>query len=203
LNNLGDYLHYDGLASVTPASGHVLDADSRYPKVFEVGARILRNVARMLLTKHEKVIFQCVGGNHDPSSAVAIRACFKMHYEDDPRIDVLDSEQHYHAFEFGDVMLAFHHGHLKKMDKLRDVYADMFSAMWGRTKYRYGHSGHLHFYRSFYDSGMKLTQHPTIAAADSYSAQYFPGSPNQEMIAHTYHRYQGEILQCSYRPTLS
>lgn len=36
LANLGDFLHWDGLDAVTPSSGHVLDADTRFQKA---GAR--------------------------------------------------------------------------------------------------------------------------------------------------------------------
>jgi hypothetical protein len=42
LAQLGDLLHHDSLSSVTPTNLHVLDADSRYPKIVEVTVRAAR-----------------------------------------------------------------------------------------------------------------------------------------------------------------
>ena len=48
LAQLGDFLHYDSLNSVTPASGHVLDADARYPKIVRAAIRGIRQIVQML-----------------------------------------------------------------------------------------------------------------------------------------------------------
>jgi hypothetical protein len=47
VNQLGDFLHSDGLVPVTPTSGHVLDQDGRYTKLVETAVRILRRVICM------------------------------------------------------------------------------------------------------------------------------------------------------------
>ena len=49
---LGDFLHQDGLAAVTPTSGHQLDSDSRFSKVVHVAIRILRTTIDMALQRH-------------------------------------------------------------------------------------------------------------------------------------------------------
>ena len=43
----GDFLHSDGLDAVTPASGHVLDQDSRYAKLVYVAIRSLRRAVSL------------------------------------------------------------------------------------------------------------------------------------------------------------
>ena len=51
---IGDFLHWDGLDAVTPASKHVLDADTRFTKLVRVAIRVIKRVIKMLLTKYKK-----------------------------------------------------------------------------------------------------------------------------------------------------
>lgn len=84
-NQLGDCLHYDGLQAITPTSGHILDADSRFTKMVEVAVRVIRRVIDMLLAKHPKVHVILAEGNHDMASSVWLRTMFKALYENEPR----------------------------------------------------------------------------------------------------------------------
>jgi len=130
VNQLGDFLHSDGLLPVTPTSGHILDQDGRYPKVVEVAVRILRRVVDMALHKHLKVIVLMAEGNHDMASSVWLRAMFRVLYENEPRVMVFDHPLPYYAYQHGSTMLAFHHGHLKKNDQLPMLFASQFHKMW-------------------------------------------------------------------------
>jgi hypothetical protein len=80
VNQLGDFLHYDSLLPMTPTSGHIVDADSRYSKMAGVAVRILRRVVSMALEKHEKVVLLLAEGNHDLSGSVWLRVMFKALY---------------------------------------------------------------------------------------------------------------------------
>ena len=46
---MGDFLHFDGIESVTPTSNHQLDTDTRFPKLVRTGIRITRQIIEMLL----------------------------------------------------------------------------------------------------------------------------------------------------------
>ena len=70
---IGDFLHWDGLDAVTPASKHVLDADTRFTKLVRVAIRVIKRVIKMLLTKYKKVTVIMAEGNHDPASSVWLR----------------------------------------------------------------------------------------------------------------------------------
>jgi len=65
VNIQGDFLHTDGKIPVTPAHGHVLDADSRYPKIRKAAIRIIRNLVKMCLEAHQNVHLVIAEGNHD------------------------------------------------------------------------------------------------------------------------------------------
>jgi hypothetical protein len=169
---LGDYLHYDSaLAAVTPTSGHSLDADGRMPKMVKVAIRILRHVISFALERHARVIVLLAEGNHDISSSVWLRAMFQALYENEPRVEVIDSELPYYAYQHGKTMLAWHHGHLSKNDQLPILFASQFPQMRGATEKRYAHTGHRHHKEVKEHSGITVQQHTTIAARDSYAAR--------------------------------
>lgn len=201
LNQLGDLLHYDGLSPVTPTSGHVLDADGRFTDMVEVAVRVLRRIIAMLLAKHAKVHVILAEGNHDMASSVWLRTMFKALYENEPRITVDDSALPYYAFEFGDTMNIFHHSHLKKFGAMREIVPAMFAEMWGRTKKRYCHTGNYHNTKEDEQGGLKIMQHPTLAARDAYASRGAWFS-DREMCSITYHRKFGQGLRAYACPEM-
>lgn len=172
ISQLGDFLHYDSaLAAVTPIHGHSLDADGRMPKMVTSAIRILRTVIDMALHKHDRVVVLLAEGNHDVTSSVWLRAMFQALYENEPRIQVIDSELPYYQYQHGSTMLAFHHGHLHKLQGLPILFAAQFPEVWGATTKRYCHTGHRHHVEEKEHSGMTVIQHPTLAARDAYAAR--------------------------------
>jgi len=198
---LGDFLHQDGLAAVTPTSGHQLDSDSRFSKVVGVAVRILRAVIDMALARHRKVVVLMAEGNHDVASSVWLRHMFGLLYEKEPRVEVIDSELPYYCLQHGKTMLAWHHGHLKKIDQLPLLFAAQFPAVWGSTVRRYVHTGHLHHKHEQEHSGVMVIQHPTIAARDAYAAR---GGwiADREMNAITYSSKAGQVARATVCPEM-
>jgi hypothetical protein len=192
VNQLGDFLHWDGLEAVTPTSHHLLDADGRFEKVVAVAIRILRRIVDMALAKHPKVHVILAEGNHDLASSVWLRQMFAALYENEPRITVEQSPLPYYALEWGKTMLAFHHGHLKKNDQLPLLFAAQFAESWGRTTKRYCHTGHRHHLEEKEHSGMVVFQHPTLAARDAYAARG-GWHAMRSATAVTYHKLYGEV----------
>lgn len=198
---LGDFLHSDGLAAVTPTSGHLLDQDGRFPKVVKSAIRILRRVVNMALEKHEKVIVLMGEGNHDLASSVWLRAMFQALYENEPRLQVIDSELPYYVYQHGATMLAWHHGHLKKNDQLPILFASQFPKMWGDTSKRYAHCGHRHHVEEKEHSGMTVVQHSTLAARDAYASRGGWMSERQ-CTAITYHDKFGQVARNTVTPEM-
>lgn len=189
---LSDFLHFDGMDAVTPASKHLLDADTRFSKLVRVAIRVLRKVIAMLLEKHETVHIVMADANHDPVSQIWLREWFSVLYEDEPRITVDTSPNPYTAHEFGKVGLFFHHGHKKKLSEVSKVFVGMFREMFGRTKHSYAHTGHLHSKDVKEDQLMVVEQHRTLAPNDAYASRggYISGRDAQCI---TYHKEYGEV----------
>ncbi len=201
VNQLGDFLHSDGLLPVTPTSGHVLDQDGRFSKLVATAIRILRRVIDFALSRHEQVVVLLAEGNHDMAASVWLRHMFCALYENEPRVKVIDSELPYYTYQHGQTMLCFHHGHLKKNSELPILFAAQFPAIWGATTKRYAHTGHRHHTEEKEHSGITVHQHPTLAARDAYAARGGWISERQ-VTALTYHDKFGEVARNTVTPEM-
>ena len=198
---LGDWLHFDGMQAVTPTSHHVLDADGRFSKIIEVSVRILRQLIDFCLKRHNKVVVLMAEGNHDMVSSIWLRIMFKSLYENETRIEVIDSELPYYVYQHGNTMIGFHHGHLKKNDQLPLLFASQFAKTWGHTTKRYIHTGHRHHVEEKEHNGVTVVQHPTLAARDAYAAR---GGwiAERKVSAITYHADHGQVAKITVTPEM-
>jgi hypothetical protein len=196
---IGDFLHWDGMDAVTPTSKHILDADTRFPKLVGVVIRVIRQAIQMLLRKHKNVHIIMAEGNHDIASSVWLRALFAEKYADEPRVSVDNTHTPYYAFEWGETSLFWHHGHKKKIAGVSQVFASQYREIFGRTKYSYGHVGHLHHAELKEDNLMIIEQHPTLAAKDAHSARGGYYSQRGANVI-TYHKSFGEVSRLTIRP---
>lgn len=202
VNQLGDFLHYDSaVAPVTPQHGHILDSDGRFSKMVTTAVRILRRIIDLALAKHEKVVVLMAEGNHDMASSVWLRVMFRALYENEPRVEVIDSELPYYCYRHGKTMLAFHHGHLKKNDQLPILFAAQFPKIWGETEKRYAHCGHRHHAEEKEHSGLTVIQHPTLAARDAYAARG-GWMAERSVTAITYHSEYGQVARNTVVPEM-
>lgn len=199
LNQLGDFLHFDSLSPMTPTNHHILDADSRYQKVVAVAVTILRRVISAMLAKHRTVHVEMKEGNHDPAGSVWLRVMFAQLYANNPRVTVNLSPNPYTIYQHGKTLLGFYHGHLAKKPQLPLIFAAHFSKEWGTSEYRYIHTGHLHHVEEKEHPGIKVIQHPTLAAPDAYAARGGWLSKRQA-TSMTYHREKGEVARGVFIP---
>lgn len=200
---LGDFLHWDGMDAVTPMSGHLLDADTRFAKLVELSIDVCVKIVGMLLEKHKNVQVLMCEGNHDMASSVWMQKLMKKIYSDNPRVNVDDSEFPFYAFKHGKVMLAFHHGHKVKNQKLPALFASepRYRKMWGDSMYTYIHTGHYHHTEQTMseEGGAIVERHPTLAGRDAYAARGGWVS-HRAARAITYHADSGEDTRVTKIP---
>ena len=201
LNQLGDFLHWDGLVQVTPTSGHHLTGDDRYSKLVELSISVMSEAVLLMLKKYEKVIVVQAEGNHDLASSVWMRKFIKHRFQDEPRVEVIDNEFPYYAYQHGEIMLGFHHGHKMRMAQLQKLFASepRFRKLWGQSTHAYIHVGHLHHERVLDDAGCTVEQHPTLAARDNYSSSHGYVSQRGAKVI-TYDKSDGEVHRVTVRP---
>jgi hypothetical protein len=200
---LGDFLHYDGFDAVTPTNRNLLDADGRFPKMFEAGLRLMRRTIELAAGKHNLVRVIVEIGNHDTSMAVVLAHCLAALYENVDRISIDTSPRHFHYHEFGKVAIGVHHGHGRaaKAEHLPLIMAADRPDMWGRTRYRYWLTGHVH-HQSVKDyAGCSVESFRILPPADAYAANEGYRAP-RDMKAIVYHREFGEVGRNVVNPSM-
>ncbi len=198
---LGDFMHWDGMDAVTPASKHLLDADTRFQKLVRVAIRAIRRVVNMLLQKHQHVHLIAAEGNHDPASSIWMREWLAAIYENEPRITVDLSPDPYYCKEWGLTSLFFHHGHKRRPTNVDDVFASKFREVFGRTKFSYAHMGHMHHALLKETSLMVVEQHRTLSAPDAYASRGGWSSGRDAQVI-TYHKAFGEVGRIKLSPKM-
>lgn len=201
VNQLGDFLHFDGFEAVTPTNKHLLDADGRFPKVSRVAVRILRRVINIALDRHEHVHVICAEGNHDPSSSNWLTILLAAVYEHEPRLTFEESPLPFYRYRHGNVLLGFHHGHTKNRESLPLMFAQLYRKEWGLTEHTYIHTGHRHHMDEKDSMGVRLQQHATLAARDAYAARHGYLAARQA-VGITYHDQYGEWDRATVTPEM-
>ena len=201
LCNLGDFMHFSGLEAITPESGHVLDADTRFHKVVRVVIRTIRIVIDMLLHKHKKLHVIMAEGNHDRDASPWLSEFLSAMYENDKRVTIETSPSPYYCYEWGLTSLFFHHGHKKTVSNVADVFAAMFRDIFGRTKYSYAHMGHRHHIDVKEGNLMVVEQHRTLASKDAYASRLGLLS-DREAQCITYHKDYGHCGRIVITPKM-
>lgn len=203
LNIQGDFLHWDGLEAITPSSGHILDADTRFERMIELSIDLNVWAIERLLIKHEKVRVVICEGNHDLAGSAWLRKCIKKIMRDNPRVEIDDTAIPYYAYLHGNIMLGFHHGHKKKNTALPTLFSSepRYRKMWGDSEYCYIHTGHYHQTEQDMSEGggAIVERHPTLAAPDAYAVRGgYVSRRGARMIV--YDKQLGEVERVSVMP---
>lgn len=198
----GDFLHSDGLDAVTPASGHVLDQDSRYAKLVYVAIRSIRRGVQKMLDVHDEVEIQVIEGNHDQAGMIWLRAALAAFYENEPRVYVDISPSILHRTKWGKTLLGYTHGHtMKKADTRLQAMATDFREEFGDSRYVYTHSGHWH-HQTVSECTLGIDEiHGQLGAKDAYAARGGWRSYRQAAVI-VYSKKFGEVGRFIYRPEM-
>lgn len=201
INLLGDLAHFDSLDAVTPASGHILDADTRYQKLVRYMIRMVRRVVDMALVKHKNVRLLIVQGNHDESGMIWLAEMFSTLYDNEPRVLVDTSPDVYKMVQHGKTTLFFHHGHKARFDAIEPVMIAKFRKAFGESVYSYAHVGHLHHQKIIESRNMIVEQHRTLAAKDAYASRGGWMSGRSANVI-TYSAEYGEVARLTISPEM-
>jgi hypothetical protein len=194
---MGDYFHFDDDSNETRRSGNELDGDGRTDKVFKAGIRIARKIISRVAQKHESVKIIVLPGNHDEYLSMAMKYVLRAYLEDSDRIEVKMTHGVFGYHEFGNTLIAFHHGHTAKPAKMYEVVTSDQREAWGRVQMCHVLTGHVH-HESVKDIGMcKIETIRTVAAKDSYAAAGGYRAP-RTMYGITYDWDQGECGRTMY-----
>ena len=192
--NCGDYFHSDSNTGVTMRSNHKLDTDTRWAKVLLIGLKAIRQCISSALQHHEKVTVINAIGNHDDHSSIFLTIALSNIYENEPRINIIDSPTIVHYYHFGSNLIGVHHGHTIKADQLPLIMATDRPKEWSESTNRMWICGHVHHLSKKEYQGVTVETFRTLAARDAWSASmgYRAG---RDMNAIVLHKEFGEVAR--------
>lgn len=191
--DLGDLMEIDNDKNMTPKSGNILAADSRYPKVLRLAYESLIYGIQLALTKHEIVYFYSIYGNHDVNSGSAVREVIRMAFRNEPRVIVDESPSPIKYHQHGAVLLQFAHGDGMRMKAAGEVMAVDQADVFSSTKFRFSHFGHVHS-DSVYDGRIcRVESHRNLAPINHWAHHMGYRTSPGTMKSITYSASQGEV----------
>jgi len=168
INDLGDFTHYENFKAETEASGHRLDADTRFHKMIRSYARVMRFIVERALERFAHVDVIINQGNHSRTNDVWM-AVLLDHVFQGERVSVLDNAGIFTPYRMGNTFCMTHHGDKTKRERLIHVMSNDYRQDWGETEFHYIDVGHLHHKeRSKEDAGATVEQWNTLAPRDKY-----------------------------------
>ena len=190
---LGDWFHANDQKNATPGSGHQLDVDGRWHRVYLEGAKLAISLVDCVAAKHDRVRLVVLPGNHDADAAVTLSVALGLFYSADKRItvDAQPGVNWYH--QFGRVLLGATHGHTQRTpEAMAMAMAVDQTVAWGQTRHRHIFSGHLHHERMKEVAGVRVETLSSPAARDAWNAAsgYRSG---RALSAITFHCDEGEV----------
>jgi hypothetical protein len=155
INDLGDFTHYENMAGVTDASGHMLDYDGRFPKMIKVYSRLMRWIVEKALTKATHVDVIVNQGNHSRTNDMWMAELLRVAYGKTGRVHVLNNDTPFIGYKMGRTFVMTHHSDTAKPNRLAQVMSTDFREDWGTSEYCYVDIGHIHH-------NMVLKEHPGV-----------------------------------------
>jgi hypothetical protein len=193
--NLGDFMHAQDDANMTPGHGNKLDVDGRYAKVLDAGHVLLRGIVDAALVKHARVSVRNLPGNHDPRVAAELAMWLKAVYEREPRVTVEDPYAAQQYDRHGAVLIGWHHGDRAKPAELPAIMAVDRAKDWGECTERVWHTGHVHHLTRKESPGCVVESHRTMAGADGWHAGRYRAA--RSLCAIGYHKVFGEVSRAT------
>jgi hypothetical protein len=190
---LGDFFHANNSRNQTDKSGHALDVDTRWCRVFRVGVNMAIQYIYAALKKHEIVKVRFLQGNHDPETSIALAIAISLHFDNNPRVQVDISPSKHFMMTFGRVMIAATHGDTLKPDGISGFMAANWPEDWGNTNFRYAYFGHVHHKSrgGGENYGVVWETFQVLAPKDAWHAEQ-GYSAGRSMTSITHHKEWGE-----------
>ena len=197
-----DFFHTDNLVSET-TGGTRQDCEGRFHKTARIGREMMVHAIERL--RHVAPVRAVVApGNHDQLSSWHLGDSLEcwFHADSDVTVDNYPTLRKY--IEFGKVMLMFTHGNRGKQADYPLLMATEQPEMWGRTRFREAHLGHLH--KTHVLSGPSVSENhgarvriiSSLCATDAWHAEMqFVGNLRQAE-AFVWNQHEGQIAHATY-----
>jgi len=175
LLNVGDLIHANSLKGET-GSGTPLDVDGRQGKTIRAAGNLFKILITRMLQKYDEVWLINARGNHDPDASLWLNEMLRMYYENEKRVKVFDNFNKFIHFEWGNNLVITHHGDKIRTRQLYEAITRDYAEQWGRTKYRFAWTGHIHHKQSEELGGLTWESWSVLPPPDAWHSASGYGS---------------------------
>lgn len=117
--------------------------DCRYKTLFSTGLELYRSALVELRNHFPKIdVMMCVG-NHARAMEFFLYLALKEYFHNDDVFNFSDDMKDTQAYQFGDCAIFYNHGDPNLKQLIKSIPAE-FYYIWGNTRFRELHLGHLH-----------------------------------------------------------
>jgi hypothetical protein len=194
LLDMGDLLDANDHKGLTPASGNFCDVIRENHLQNTIDAlNIMRYAIGLLLHTHNEVEVHLLRGNHDETAFIGVMVALHAHFKDDPRVNVILSDDDFRVLSWGKCAVFPHHGDKCKWEDLKDVFSDQFPDAWAEAKYwRFIWTAHVHHDKQKQLVGADAEHFRTLAKPNKWAQQkgFFTRGGIQAV---TLHKEDGEV----------
>lgn len=176
-----DFFNSDNLNNTT-TKGTPQDEDLRWQKTFMVGVKLIVDAINILKQTGRSVDVIVIPGNHDFERSFYLGITIESWFRNDQSVKIFNSASPRKYYEFGDVLLGFTHGDSEKESSLPLIMAGEAKEIWGRTKFREFHLGHIHRKRNIKYSFVEPNK--TVAEDLGVTIRYMPSLTGTEEWHH-------------------
>ena len=198
--NGGDFTHQNDQSNQTPKSKNPLEVDGGYEDTIDAAVEVTVAMIDMALQRHQHVVYKPLRGNHDPATAIALRAALSQRYRGSERVSIDKGGVVFFAHEWGDNLICAHHGDARGASNPKDMvmrFAAKHAPEWGRTRHRELWTGHMHHLKSWELPGMTWYQARAVSPASRHDLEEGYDS-RAEMLSVTYHKTAGRVAVANH-----
>ena len=150
--------------------------DSRYQKVYTVSRDATVWAIKQGVARYNRVHVVPVMGNHDPLSTWHLGEYLAAVFANDKRVTIDNSPAPRKWWEYGVNMLMYTHGDKGKLEEYGRTMASEQPEMWGRTRVREAHTGHVHHKRTWEFDGYTARSLSSLRPVCAWSSENMYGA---------------------------
>jgi len=161
-----DFTNFDNIDGET-TNGTFQDNDSRWQKMIITAQELAVTAIELMKKEADIVEVILIQGNHDFVTSFHIVRYLKAYYKNDDRVEIDDSPKLRKYRLIGINLIGYSHGD-KEGKNIYDIMHNEVPKLWGKSKYREFHLGHIHTREVREKNGVIFRWIPAAAAKSSW-----------------------------------
>jgi hypothetical protein len=151
----------------TTTKGTPQDMDTRPKKIFkEVVDLMFESIGKLSQVAPVKVLL--VPGNHDATTSYYLAEVMEKAFMDNPNVEIDTNPKTRKYYLQGNVLIGYSHSDEESKKEREGLMQKEVPELWGKSKYREFHFGHIHIENVEEKNGLKMRWIPSISGTDKW-----------------------------------